>query len=67
MIDHDMNDGMEMDHMNDVPEIDANLPETPPISQIPESQQTLDEGEISQHYEGAPPEVNTAHDTFEVG
>lgn len=58
MMDHDMDDGIAMDHINDVPEIDTNIPESPPISQIPESQLTQSEGEISQHYEGAPPEVN---------
>lgn len=57
-MDHDIDHGMAMDHMNDVPEIHTNLPESLPSSQIPESQSTQSEGEISQFYEGAPQQVN---------
>lgn len=65
MMDHDMDNGMEMDHMNDLPEIDANIPFSQASSQIPDSQFTQAEGEISHHYEGAPQEVN-AHPILDL-
>lgn len=61
MMDHDMDDGIPMDHMNGLPEIDTNIPYSQASSQIPDSQFTQAEGEISQHYEGAPQEVYIAH------
>lgn len=40
--------------LNDVPEVDTNVPHTQIYSQIPESQNTQTEEVISQIYEGAP-------------
>lgn len=52
----DIDDDIVMDHMNEVPEIDTNVPHTPMCSQETASQSTQAEV-ISQIYEGAPPEV----------
>lgn len=57
MIEDHMDIDGEMMMMNDVPEIDTNVPHTQTCSQIPESQNTQAEEVISQIYEGAPQEV----------
>lgn len=58
MMDEDVCDGIPLDlHASDVPEIDTNVEHSQPL-QIPESQYTQAEGEISQTYEGAPRQVN---------
>lgn len=57
MMTDDMDNGVSMDHMNDVTDIGGDIPFSQPLSQATDTQFTQVEGEISHTYEGAPQEV----------